>query len=479
MSRSLFRSISIFIVLSLFLSLLPGGTSPAAARQNSGAPILGDSDLYLSVLQNEKLVASAPVPSTPAGFIADTTPTYKWSKLVGATQYQYQLFKGAVLIYTKLAAISACVGTTCSSTPTTVLSVGAYSWKVKAKVGTVWKSYSAAKAFSVASVPPQIAPAGFINDTTPTFTWSKLVGATQYQYQLFKGATLIYTLLVATSACGTTTCSDTPTTVLSAGAYNWKVQAKVGTIWKAYSTAKAFTITGDMVTVPAGNFQMGCDGNPSTCQTDVLPVHTVYLNSFQIDKIEVTNAKYAECVTATICSAPIELKSFTRPAYYDNSAYADYPVIEVNWLQADAYCTWVGKRLPTEAEWEKAARGTSVRAYPWGAGAPSCSLVNYYPSYPGCVGDTSAVGNYPAGASPYGALDMAGNVKEWVNDWYDGTYYGTAPSLNNPTGPATGFWKVVRGGAWTNVANNLRTSIRDIGAPSYTWELDTGFRCAK
>ncbi|MEI7847973.1 MAG: hypothetical protein WCK35_19390, partial [Chloroflexota bacterium] len=244
MTRSLLRSISIFIVLNLFLSLLPGITSPAAARQNSNAPILGGSNFNIPELNIKNLVASGltpippatvPTPIAPAGVIADTTPTYTWSKIVGATQYQFQLFKGAALIYTKLEATSACGSTTCSNTPTTVLGAGPYSWKVQAKVGTIWKAYSAGKAFTFATVPTPITPTGSIADTTPTFTWSKIVGATQYRYQLFKGAALIYTNLAATSACGSTTCSNTPTTVLSTGVYSWKVQAKVGTVWKAYS----------------------------------------------------------------------------------------------------------------------------------------------------------------------------------------------------------------------------------------------------
>jgi formylglycine-generating enzyme required for sulfatase activity len=240
-----------------------------------------------------------------------------------------------------------------------------------------------------------------------------------------------------------------------------------------------------LVYVPAGKFTMGsiaeasmviCENFNLNCSPDWFtnqePPHIVYLDAFWIDKTEVTNGMYAACVQAGKCNASTSTKSYTHDDYYGNSQFDNFPVLFVTWENAKDYCVWADRRLPTEAEWEKAARGDDARLFPWGNDLPSDDLLNFRHARL----DTIAVGNIPKDVSPYGALDMAGNVWEWVADWYGETYYASSP-MSNPLGPDAGTKKVVRGGAFGSGTYNVTSTFRFISSPqeTYAW---FGFRCA-
>ena len=221
--------------------------------------------------------------------------------------------------------------------------------------------------------------------------------------------------------------------------------------------------------VPAGEFTMGIENGPG----DTEPVHTVELEAYWIDQTEVTIAMYYSCVQVGVCTPPADSSSAWYTSYYGNPQYDNYPVVFVDWQQAKAYCEWAGRRLPTEAEWEKAARGSDARLYPWGNEAANCDRLS-------CEGNGYAalqVGSYPDGASPYGALDMAGSVWEWVADWYSDSYYAQSPQ-NNPVGPSSGDVRSKRGGTSEYVFNYWPSAYR---APleSSAAEDVVGFRCAQ
>jgi formylglycine-generating enzyme required for sulfatase activity len=272
-----------------------------------------------------------------------------------------------------------------------------------------------------------------------------------------------------------------------------KVMASDGTV-----------LSGEMVFVPAGDFTMGS----TTGYSNELPVHTVYLDAFYIDKYEVTNAQFQSFIDAggyttqaywsaagwSECSwgGWTEPLFWTAGTYHSGTAWPDFPVVGVSWYEAEAYANFAGKRLPTEAEWEKAARGTDQRTYPWGDSIDG-SRANFVQSgdpYESS-GYTTPVGFFDGrlhpsplfqttnSPSPYGAYDMAGNAWEWVADWYQSDYYSVSPS-SNPPGPSTGSSRVLRGGAWNGGSMSLaRSACRYRYNPPYARNSGIGFRCAR
>ena len=238
----------------------------------------------------------------------------------------------------------------------------------------------------------------------------------------------------------------------------------------------------NMVYVPAGKFTMGtteeiaaaqCSKYGSMCERMwyriEAPPHKVKLDAFWIDQTEVTNAMYIQCINAGVCTEPHMMEYMSAP-FYDMAEIENHPVVLVDWQQAEAYCNWAGRRLPTEAEWEKAARGTDERTFPWGNTDPDDTLANFNR----IVENTTPVGSYPTGISPYGAYDMAGNVLEWVADGF--SYY-SSDNQTNPTGNQNGDERIFRGGSWGDDAAGLRTTYRNHTAPDF-YDISVGFRCA-
>lgn len=210
-----------------------------------------------------------------------------------------------------------------------------------------------------------------------------------------------------------------------------------------------------------------CEALGLSCEpsdfADESPVHNVKLGGYYMYQFEVTNAQYRVCVEAGVCPSP----AFGE--FYNDSRFAQHPVVFVDWFAADVYCTWAGGRLPTEAEWEYAAGGTDGRTFPWGEEA-ECG----YGNYSGCTqGLTTGIGSYPEGVSPFGVYDLSGNVTEWVGDWYGN--YPDEP-VENPAGPDDGVLRIARGGSWKNPILGVRTSDRTANFPEVS-SSGTGFRC--
>ncbi len=247
-------------------------------------------------------------------------------------------------------------------------------------------------------------------------------------------------------------------------------QTKISTVASPSLPTEITDVKGvTMRLVPEGEFTMGSNNG----NDDEKPVHQVYLDAYYMDIYEVTNAEYQACATAGVCNPP-PTGSSTRASYYGNSEFDNYPVLYVDGAHARDYCKWRGASLPTEAQWEKAARGTDGSTYPWGE-AVDCNKANYN----NCKGDTTPVGSYESGKSLYGIYDLAGNVVEWTSDWYDANYYAVSPYANPLGGANSKFMLVLRGGSW--VDTDVRSTNRQVGLLLHygTENAYFGFRCVK
>ena len=307
--------------------------------------------------------------------------------------------------------------------------------------------------------------------------------------------TYLFSLAVFLAACGVAT-TPPPAPTISPTATSTLTEAPTVTVavitptvtaTEPPPTQRTSTIDGmPQVYIPMGTFRMG--GMDARRAPDEVPVHEVTLDAFWMDQLEVTNAMYALCVSAGACELPQSVESQRRFDYFENPEFRDYPVVYVTWGQAKIYCEWADRRLPTEAEWERAARGDDFRTFPWGEDKADWRFANFNM----LATDTSRVGSYLMGASPFGVLDMSGNVAEWTNDFYDFDYYLTSPSMN-PLGPETSssLNRVVRGGSLGDAEINIRLSKRSSvrgsnlkAAPDSTAYLGDfspriGFRCTE
>jgi Uncharacterized conserved protein len=247
----------------------------------------------------------------------------------------------------------------------------------------------------------------------------------------------------------------------------------------------------EMVLIPAGEFEYGApEGTPTglTEEEEGLKqsegTNKVYLSSYYIDKYEVSNSQYKLCQDAGVCTEPYDLTSVMYQNYYNNATYAGFPVIWVTYNQAATFCQWAGKKLPTEAQWEKAARGKTMRTYPWGDKEPADNIESTQVNYTALFGDVTSVMWGDEGTSPYGVYNMAGNVAEWTDTWYNlDSYYQKRTDdvvIENPTGPSDSPTqeKVIRGGSWVSLEDEITTYSRDKAFPNYRY-YNLGFRCAQ
>ncbi|MBR4532453.1 formylglycine-generating enzyme family protein [bacterium] len=247
----------------------------------------------------------------------------------------------------------------------------------------------------------------------------------------------------------------------------------------------------EMVLIPGGEFEYGApEGTPTGLNEEEEGMkqsegtNTVKLSAYYIDKYEVSNSQYKLCEDAGVCTEPYDVTSIMYQNYYNNTTYAGFPVIWVSYNQAATFCQWAGKKLPTEAQWEKAARGKTMRKYPWGNDEPADNIESTQVNYTALFGDVTSVMWGEEGTSPYGVFNMAGNVAEWTDTWYNlDSYYQKRTDgvvVEDPIGPSDSPTqeKVIRGGSWVSLEDEITTYARDKAFPNYRY-YNLGFRCVQ
>ncbi|MBI4725722.1 SUMF1/EgtB/PvdO family nonheme iron enzyme [candidate division TA06 bacterium] len=351
------------------------------------------------------------------------------------------------------------------------------------------------------NAPSSPSPADFATgqSTAPTLSWACTdpdAGDTLKYDVYFDTANPPATLVSSNQSATSLARSGLATSTI----YYWKIVARdnhgsttAGPVWQ-FTTTAGGTVSITWISIPAGNFTMGSLPGDPYAQTAEQPQHTVYLDAFQISKYEITNAQYKAFMDAGGYSNSAywttdgwnwrTTNSITQPYYWSSGQYnsgpsfPNHPVVGVSWYEAYAFCNWAGGRLPTEAQWEKAARGTDSSNYwPWGSTWDASKCNSYDNTAPDTFAYSSPVGFFATGTSPYGVYDMAGNVWEWVNDWYQSDYYSVSPS-SNPQGPATGTSRVLRGGCFFNIDYLCRVVYRNNNPPDPR-NFNNGIRIAQ
>lgn len=314
-------------------------------------------------------------------------------------------------------------------------------------------------------------------NTNPALTWNASSGATGYTLQVSISSSFGSFVYNQSGLTGTSQSIG-----LGAGlTYYWRVNATNIYGTSTWSSIWSFTTGGgiEWISISAGDFTMGSLPGDPYAQTNEQPQHTVYLDAYQISKYEITNSQYKSFMDAGGYSNIAYWtadgwtwktnNSITEPAYWSAGTYnsgmvfPNHPVVGVSWHEAYAFCNWAGAHLPTEAQWEKAARGNnSTNYWPWGSTWDASKCNSQYNTAPDTFTYSSPVGFFSTGISPYGVYDMAGNVWEWVNDWYQSDYYSISPA-SNPTGPSTGTYRVLRSGGYDRNDAELHSPRRGIG----------------